>query len=359
MTLIDRYVLGTFGRVLMWSMLAFLSVFVLIDLVDHIDDFIDDQAHIVSILKYYLTILPQYVDFVLPISMLLASLFTISLLSKNQEYTAILAAGVSLARMSRWILLAGLLIAAGATLFREEVVAEANRRHTDVKEHEIEGRPRTDLFGRTNFVHSDAAGRVYVVSRFRTRPPTLDRLSIQTYSDSTLVERIDAERAVWEGDHWRLERGTVRRFGPDGREQVERFESRALEPPVEAPEHFSRKRPDPDEMNWKQMRDFAEWVESTGGDATPYRAIMANKLAFPLVNFLVVVLGLALGAARRKPTLWAGFGLTVGLAFGYWVLMDIGLSLGKSGLIPAWASAWSGNFLYGMAGLVLFWRANR
>jgi len=357
-TLIDRYVLTTFLRTLGWALLAFLSVFMLIDLVDHIDNFIDDGASGLAILKYYIYILPQYVDYVLPMSMLLASLFTVGMLSKNREYSAILSAGVSLARMSRTVLLMGLLVTIAAGAFREFVVAEANRRHAEVERYEIQGKQRDRLQGKANFVHVDEAGRVYVVSRFRPRPPILESVSVQTFSDSTLVARIDAQRALWREDHWELVRGTVRSFS-DSTETVEPFEARRLEPPIEPPREFSKKSVDPEEMNWRELRVFSERVRRTGGDVTPYLAEMAHKVSFPLVNFLVVVLGLALGAARRKTTLWAGFGFTVSLAFGYYLLMSFGLELGRSGTVPALVSAWTGNALYATGGLVLFLRANR
>lgn len=358
MTLIDRYVLSTFTRVLLWALLAFLAVFVLIDLVDHIDDFIDDEARLISVLKYYLYVIPQYIDFVLPISIMLASLFTVALLSKNQEFTAILASGTSLLRMSRTVLVFGVVLTIFGAVWREEVVARANRLHTEVLEYEIEGRERDRLQGRSNFTYVDRAGRVYVVSRFRPRPPTLENLSIQTFTDSTLVERIDVRRARWQEDHWELQQGTIRSF-EGGTESMETISDRRLEDPVVPPAYFAKPKIDPDEMNWRQLRDFASRVESTGGDPTPYRAEMATKLSFPLVNILVVVLGLALGAAHRKPTLWSGFGITIGLAFGYYVLSDLGLELGKSGTIPPLISAWSGNVLYAIAGAALFWRANR
>jgi lipopolysaccharide export LptBFGC system permease protein LptF len=49
----------------------------------------------------------------------------------------------------------------------------------------------------------------------------------------------------------------------------------------------------------------------------------------------------------------------VGLGFAYWILMDFGLTLGKTGKVAIWASAWTPNMLYGALGLVLFYRANR
>ena len=85
---------------------------------------------------------------------------------------------------------------------------------------------------------------------------------------------------------------------------------------------------------------------------------MAQKLSFPFINLIVVLLGLSIGASQRRNTLWAGFGSTIAAAFGYYLLMDFGLELGRSGLVPPLVSAWSGNVLYGASGIFLFWRAN-
>ena len=183
-------------------------------------------------------------------------------------------------------------------------------------------------------------------------------MSIQSFTDSTLVERYDAQRAVWDQDHWRLENGSLRRFDPAGHETVTPFETMALEGAVEPPANFSEQKIEPEDMNWAQLRDFSDWVERTGGDPTPYRAEMAHKLSFPVINLIVVLLGLSIGAARRRNTLWAGFGATIGAAFGYYLLTDFGLELGRSGVIAPAVSAWAGNVLYAGVGILLFWRAN-
>lgn len=358
MNLIDRYVLRLFLKTLFYGLIAFLGVFILIDLVDHIDDFIDDEASLLSILKFYLYIAPAYIDYSLPISMMLASMFTMGILGKSREYTAILSSGTSLARMCRTLLVFGVLMTGLSIGWREGVVAEANRRHHEVKEYEIEGRARDGLRARRNFTHVDEMGRVYLVSRFRPRPPTLEWVSIQTFTDSTLVERLDARRAVWAQDHWRLEEGSRREFTEDGRETVTPFLTLPLEGATEPPKNFSDQRIQPEDMNWLQLRDFASWVERTGGDPIPYRAEMAHKLSFPVINLIVVILGLSIGASQRRNTLWAGFGATIAAAFGYYLLTDFGLELGRSGVIPPVASAWSGNVLYGIVAGVMFWRAN-
>lgn len=357
MNLIDRYLLSSFLRVLSWAIISFVAIFLLIDLFDHIDNFLDDNASVLAVLKYYFYQLPLIIDLCLPVGMLLASLFTMATLSKNNEYSSLLSAGVSLRRQTRSLLILGLIISVASLAFREFVVPQSNMRQEEVKKYEIEGKIRQDLKAKRNFTYIGQKGEVYIISAFRPQPPTLVGYSMAVFADSVMVRRIDADRARWDGEKWIAENGAVRSFEGGG-EQVAPFREYRVEESDEEPKDFSRREVDPEEMNYFELGRFAEWVGRTGGDPTPYLATMAHKLAFPLVNVLMVILGVSLGASRRKTTLWAGFGLTVGLGFAYWILMDFGLTLGKTGSLPIWTSAWAPNILYGALGLVLFVRAN-
>ena len=357
MNLIDRYFTTYFIKALFWTILAFIAIFLLVDLFDHLDNFLDDNARIVSVFRYFFK-LPLIIDLCLPIGMLLASLFTLGTLSKNNEFAALLSSGVSLARAGRSLLVMGLLVSMGALVFREYIVPYSNQKQDDVFKYEIEGKIRQDLKAKRNFTYIGQKGEVYIIAAFRPKPPTLSGFSMEVFTDSVMVKRIDAKRARWDGEKWVAEDGTIRTF-LGGKEEVRPFAEYRIEESNEKPADFSRREVDPDTMNYFELGRFADWVGRNGGNPIPYKATMANKLAFPLVNLLMVILGISLGAGRRKTTLWAGFGFTMGLAATYWLLMDFGLSLGKTGAMPVWASAWSPNILYGMLGLVLFYRANR
>ncbi len=358
MTLVDRYVLSAFLKVLSWSIISFVAIFLLIDLFDHLDNFLDDNATVFSVVKYYIYQLPLIIDLCLPVGMLLASLFTLSSLSKNNEYSSLLSAGVSLARITRSLIILGILVSAGALVFREYVVPRSNQLQEEVKKYEIEGKIRQDLKAKRNFTYIGQKGEVYIISAFRPEPPTLIGFSMGVFEDSMMVRRVDAERARWDGEKWMAENGAVRSFDANG-EQVAPFREYRIEESDEEPKDFARREVDSEEMNYFELERFAEWVGRTGGDPTPYLASMEHKLAFPLVNVLMVMLGVSLGAARRKTTLWSGFGLTVGLGFSYWILMDFGLTLGQTGRVAIWASAWTPNIIYGVLALALFYRANR
>jgi lipopolysaccharide export system permease protein len=83
------------------------------------------------------------------------------------------------------------------------------------------------------------------------------------------------------------------------------------------------------------------------------------NLAFPLVNLIVVLMGLLLASGPRKTTIASGFGWTLLISFGYYIFMNFGRSLGHNGTLPPLVAAWSGNAVYTLIYLVLFSRARR
>jgi lipopolysaccharide export system permease protein len=112
-------------------------------------------------------------------------------------------------------------------------------------------------------------------------------------------------------------------------------------------------------MNIRQLRDHVELVRQTGGDPTSALVDIQFNFAFPLVNIIVVLMGMVLASGPRKTTIASGFGLTLLVSFGYYLFMNFGRALGHSGTIPALPAAWAGNAAYAMVFLVLFLRARR
>ncbi len=83
------------------------------------------------------------------------------------------------------------------------------------------------------------------------------------------------------------------------------------------------------------------------------------NLAFPLVNLVVVLMGIVLASGPRKTTIASGFGLTLLVSFGYYLFMNFGRALGHSGTIGPVPAAWAGNLAYSLIFAVLFVRARR
>src|SRR5512135_1819201 len=99
MKLLDRYIIKQFVMTALFSLVAVLVVFIVIDAMEKLDDFIDRQAGWGIIAQYYLFFVPEIIKLIIPVAMLLASLFVTARLSTQNELTAMKSSGISLYRI--------------------------------------------------------------------------------------------------------------------------------------------------------------------------------------------------------------------------------------------------------------------
>ena len=112
-------------------------------------------------------------------------------------------------------------------------------------------------------------------------------------------------------------------------------------------------------MNFFELRKFVERLRASGGAVAKYLVDLHLKLAFPLVNFIVVMIGASLATQLRLQSAAIGFGLSVAISFVYYGFMRTGQALGHTGALPPYAAAWIGDAVFGAVALVMLYRAQR
>ena len=68
---LDTYLLRQFLNILAIGLLGFITVFIVVDLIENLDRFIDNAVPVGIILKYYLFTLPWFVNIALPMATLI------------------------------------------------------------------------------------------------------------------------------------------------------------------------------------------------------------------------------------------------------------------------------------------------
>ena len=97
---LDQYLLLKFWSILGLSIIGFISIFIIVDLIENIDRFIDNHVPFNIILKYYFYTIPWFINIGLPMSVLISTIFSLGTIIKENEWTAMKAAGISLYRIS-------------------------------------------------------------------------------------------------------------------------------------------------------------------------------------------------------------------------------------------------------------------
>jgi lipopolysaccharide export system permease protein len=150
--------------------------------------------------------------------------------------------------------------------------------------------------------------------------------------------------------------GFVRTFRDD-REEAQPFERWSSEAIAEPPENFSREGRRPAQMNYYELRAHVGKLKASGARVANYLVDLNMKLAFPLINFIVILIGAPVATRLRATSAALGFGLAVTISFAYYAFMQSGKALGHNGALPPYLAAWLGDLVFGTVGTIMMVRA--
>jgi lipopolysaccharide export system permease protein len=353
----DRYLLKSFVRILIFSLVAFTIIYITIDIFEEIDNFLDHEASIPEVTLFYIYSVPFALSYIIPVSLLLATIFSMGILSRRNELTAFLASGVSLVRVAAPILALALIVSFASTWFNDYVVPKANRLAEKVRNERIEESPPRNPLNKENLHYLGEDGYVYLARRYNHVSKTLHEVVVQQFKSNTLVRRIDARRATWDNGAWVFKDGFDRSF-QNGDEHVSAFTEMAVEGLRESPEDFAKEQIDEENMNSTQLREHIDKVRRSGGDVERYQTDLYSKFNYAAVGSIFVLIGIALSSGRRKQSIATGFGITLVVSFMYYVVLKLGQTLGYNGVVPPLLAATLGNIIFLALGVYLIIRAN-
>jgi LPS export ABC transporter permease LptF/LPS export ABC transporter permease LptG len=352
--LLDRYVASNYMRVIGISALALAGIFYIAAFLDLSDKVFRGEATWTMLGSYLWFATPQYVYYIIPLSVLLATLVTIGLLTKNSELIVMKACGISLYRVALPMLVGGL--AGGAVLFvlEESVLGPSNRRAEAIRHVMRGGSPQTfDVASRRWIVGTD--GDIYHYNYFDPRQRQLNLLSVFEFDPSswTLVGRAFVERALYEGPRagrgqpWRVEQGWTREFDAESGEPrgYEAFAESRLA--IEPPSYFATQQPDPDYMSYSQLRSYIGRLRDSGFDVIGQQVALERKISFPFVALIMTLIAVPFAVTTGRRGAMYGIGVGIVLAISYWVAFSVFAALGTGGLMTPVLAAWAPNLLFG------------
>ncbi|WP_420633840.1 LptF/LptG family permease [Candidatus Palauibacter sp.] len=355
MKLLDRYMALQFLKTVAVCAIGVPLLFVVIDLADNIDRFIDQGASKWHVALHYIYQFPYQSLLGSPIAALLGSVFTISAMSRRSEVTAAKAGGVSFYRLGLPMLIVGVVLSfAGLAL--TEVIAVTTRKSAEVLVQE-ENRSQSI---RQSFVYRGDDGYVYKVRQLDTRAGQMEDVQIErkgTGADFPTMH-IAAATARYDSasSRWVLEDGWVRRFfGPD-RELSYEFRQIFVRQLDESPDELQARPKEPDEMRYAELGRLIEAVERSGGSTNQLRTSRAFRVAFPFAMVVIIVFGMPLAHSNRRGGAPTSVGIALGTTILFLTLARIAESMGAGGALSPTLAAWLPNAIFLIAGLLLFTR---
>lgn len=361
MRILDRYVLGEFARMVGIGVLAFITIFITLNMVEKVDSFIDNQVPAETILKYYAFQVPYILTLTLPVAVLISALFTTGQMARRNELVAMRASGVRFARTVIPLLAGGLAASIFSFAVSEFIQPAASSVVNGIATNEIrKSSGRAEPRIRTDLTYRGKDGLLYSAREYDTKLNVIKDLVVEQSDAGRLVFRVNAARATWQDSVWVLTDAWVRWFSGNGDVERETYIASGPLPALrDYPKDILREQRKPEDMSYRELLRLVRSIDQSGGDPSKYRVGLAMKIAFPFANLIVVLVGAPLTARLSKGGLAVGVGIGLGLAFIYYGMMKGSQALGDHGLVPPLVAAWSSNAVFAVCGILLVLRAEK
>jgi lipopolysaccharide export system permease protein len=341
MTRLDRYLFREVGTYVVGALAAVIMALLAGALYEVLAPLLQRGADPLVVGQYLAYKLPELVVRALPLAFLFGLLLVFSRLGEDSELKALLAGGISKARvLLPMLLLAGVLFIVGLVL-AETLVPRGLQKASSVLREAVVQKPRALLTPGTRF--QDAYGRIVYVGEVGG-DGRIGEVRVITAEEILL-----ARGGQFQGGSLVLERGLRITYGSSRPRTVATFE-RGEVPLVEL--GFDP----PGGLNNLSIAELRQrvWQYRAQGFSyqaeltTLYRKFAEPAASFSFALFAVGVAFFLLGGSRSL-----GFVGVAVLSFLYYATTSVGRIMGEQGVIPAWLAAFGPNLLYAVVGLVL------
>ncbi len=354
--ILDRYVSRMYLRMVALTFISLLGIFYISSFIDLSDKLFKGRATFGMLLAFFWFSTPRFVYYVIPIALLIATLVTIGLLTRNSELIVMRACGISLYRVALPLLAFGALASALLFGLEERVLANANRQADQLNQRIRTGTARTlDILNRRWVVGRN--GVVYHYEYFEPRRKELMQLSTYEFDarNWSIVRRSYVDSASFDkssllagrsGAGWITRQGWMREI--DGSGQVRAyvpFNGRPVT--LEAPDYFGTEQPEADRMTYAGLRRYIAEMRAAGFNVVPFLVDLHQKVSFPFVTIIMTLLAVPFAVTTGRRGALYGIGVGIVLAMVYWTANNLFGAVGDAGLLSPVLAAWAPNILFG------------
>jgi lipopolysaccharide export system permease protein len=342
--IIDRYISKQFLGVFLGALVALVCVFVAVDGMSTMFRF---EAEMSALAAYYGYSLPAILHQLLPVAALMATVFTLNSMNRNNELVSLFSYGMSLGRISIPILTWVCLISLVAYWLGDRILPVFNQKKNYVYYVEIRKKPWLYSTVKMDKIWYRSKNTIFNLKTFNIDAKRAQGATFYEFNDQwDLLQVIQAKNVALEGSNWHLTDGNVTLFVEENSfPLLEEFDQKVISidenlSDLQANESSSSV------LSTSELKRFIRRNKEAGLDTTRYEVDYHAKFGFAFATFVMAFLGIPFSVGNSRS---GGFALNVGkcigLGFGYWALYSSGITLGQHGALPPLLAAWLPNLL--------------
>jgi lipopolysaccharide export system permease protein len=353
--IIDIYIMRKFLGTFIFCLFLILTIAVVFDFAEKIDDFMEKEAPVRAIIfNYYFNFIPYFATLFSPLFVFIAVIFFTSKMAINTEIVAILNSGMSFRRLMWPYFLASFVIAVFTFLLTNFVIPHANLVRIDFEDKYYKSSYRR---GQIFNIHRQVYKNIYAyMEKYNPESQIGTNFTLERFDDTFRLEsKLVAPYAKWDTsiNKWRVENYYIRDI--NGIEETIKKGNRIDTALTVKPEDFTR---DPDfvgTMTYYELNDYINLLKLQGSDELKLYLIERHKrFATPFSVFILTLIGVSLSTQKVRGGIGMQIGIGLALSFSYILFLQFASQFSLKGNLNPMVAIWIPNIIYSFIGLFLY-----
>lgn len=356
--ILDRYIIRKFLGTFFFALALIISIAIVFDISEKIDDFLEKDAPLRSIVfDYYLNFIPYFGNLFSPLFVFISVIFFTSRMAGQTEVIAILSSGVSFRRLLMPYLAAAAILAALSLYLNNYVIPHSTSERLAFEYKYL----KNPFVYRNRNVHRQIApGQFIYFESYNNIDRVGYQFSFEKIEKGKLSVKILSERIYWDSlkNKWTLENYFIRNIA--GMQEQIRNGFRMDTVFAFRPEEFSRRTNFIETMDTPELNAYIKSEIMRGSEEVPFYLIEKHRrLSFPFATFILTLIGVSISSRKVRGGIGMQLGAGLLLSFAYILFMQVSQTFATNGSLPAWLAVWIPNIIFALIALYLLRKAAR
>ncbi|MBW2467093.1 MAG: LptF/LptG family permease, partial [Deltaproteobacteria bacterium] len=216
MILLDRYLFRQFVKNLFFVLAALVTIYLLIDFFERIDDFIEAKKGFGLAAKYFFLKTPLIVEQLIPVIILLGGIIVLGLLNHHGEILALKAVGIHTFRITVPITVTAIVFSLLTLAFAEWIVPPATAHTNKIFYEQVRQEKPRGILKKNRFYYKDESG-FYSFEKHSRESNRFDNFLFTSWdSNYNLQMFLNADSANWLNNSWTFKNCRIKQKKPEG-----------------------------------------------------------------------------------------------------------------------------------------------
>ena len=354
---IDWYIIKKFLGTYFFAIALIISIAVVFDVNEWIDNFINNKAPVKAIIfDYYANFIPYFSNLFSPLFVFISVIFFTSKLAENSEIIAMMSTGLSFKRLLRPYMISAAIISVLTYGMGAYVIPKGNV--TRLNFEDKYKKKKKQEYVRNVQVEVDN-GVIAYMERYENYNKTAYRFSLDKFVDKKLVAHLTAKSATYDTKtvhKWTLKNYMIREM--DGMKEKITKGDRLDSIIKMEPRDFLIMKGQQETMTSSELSDYIDRQKRRGfANIKEFEIEYHKRIAMSFASFILTIIGVSLSSRKVKGGMGLYLGVGLALSFSYILFQTVSATFAINGNASPFLAVWVPNIVYTFIAIYLYRKA--